>query len=56
MAFRCPYCGYSKTYEYYVVKFVVYVGTTLMAYQFIDSKLHISDKLIKLAAKLGILG
>ncbi len=56
MASRCPYCGYSKTYEYYVVKFVVYVGTTLMAYQFIDSKLHISEKLAKLASRLSIGG
>jgi hypothetical protein len=52
MAFRCPYCGYSKNYEYYVVKLVISVVTTWAAFQYLDSKIHITDKVVKLFAKL----
>jgi hypothetical protein len=52
MSFRCPYCGYSKNYEYYLIRFAIYVVTTWSVYQFIDSKLQLTKKLIALGRKL----
>ena len=49
---RCPYCGYDKGYEYYLIRFVMYVGMTWVACEFLESKIHVGKMLVKLVSKL----
>jgi|KBSSwiStaDraftv2_1062776.scaffolds.fasta_scaffold7540597_1 hypothetical protein len=52
MTSRCPYCGSIKNYEYYLVRFVIYASTTWFAYEFLDSKFHLTEKVSRLFSAL----